>query len=333
VVKRRPALAALLAAALPAVGGQTLQVARGDRLADAVAAARDGDTLEIEAGYHHGQCAVVTQRRLTLRAAGGGLAVLQADGAQAEGKALLVVRGGLVQVEGLEFRGCRVPAGNGAGIRFESGVLRVRRCRFVDNEMGLLTANMATATLVVEDCDFGQAPRHEGLLHHLLYVGRIARLRLAGSHFAGGWRGHLVKSRAAISDILCNRLVDGEAGEASYEIDLPNGGRARVQGNVVAQGPRSPNLALVAFGAEGAPHAASELLLSHNHLLNDAGQPAAFVRHWPDRLPADTVLRIEHNLFVGEAEPGSWGRPVDDNRLLPLAERARALAAPPCPAA
>jgi hypothetical protein len=331
-MKRRPAVAALLAGALPAAAARTLQVARGDRLADAVAAARDGDTIELEAGYHHGQTAVVTQRRLTLRAAEGGRAVLLADGAQAEGKALVVVRGGLVNVEGIEFRGCRAPSGNGAGIRFESGVLRVRRCRFVDNEMGLLTANLATATLVIEDCDFEQAPRHQGLLHHLLYVGRIARLRLSGSRFSGGWRGHLVKSRAAVSDIVCNRLLDGESGESSYEIDLPNGGRARVQGNVVAQGAHSPNLTLVAFGAEGSPHPVSELLLSHNHLLNDADRPAAFVRHWPDRLPHEAVLRIEHNLFVGEAEPGSWGRAEDDNRLLPLAERARALAAPPCPA-
>jgi hypothetical protein len=328
-VKRREGLAALLAAMAPAAQGRTLRVQRGDRLQDAVAAARDGDVVELEGGEHQGQTAVITQQRLTLRAATG-TAVLHADGAHAEGKALVVVRGGRVHIEGIEFRGTRVPHGNGAGIRFERGALTLHRCRFFDNEMGLLAADVAASELTIQDCDFGQAPRHEGLLHHLLYVGRIGSLRLTGSRLSGGWRGHLVKSRAAVSRILCNRLIDGDEGEASYEIDLPNGGFARVQGNVVAQGPRPQNAALVAFGAEGNPHAASHLVMTHNHLLNDAEAPAAFVRHWPERLPADATLRLEDNLFVGHAVEGSWGRPEDGNLLLPPAERARALLPPPC---
>lgn len=331
-MKRREGLALLLAGMAPAAQGRTLHVARGERLQDAVATARDGDVVELEGGDHRGQTAVITQQRLTLRAAAG-TAVLHADGAQAEGKALVVVRGGHVRIEGLEFRGTRVPHGNGAGIRFERGALTLQRCRFFDNEMGLLSADVADAALTVDDCDFGQAPRHEGLLHHLLYVGRIGSLRVTHSRFSGGWRGHLLKSRAAISHILCNRLIDGDEGEASYQIDLPNGGQAWVQGNVLAQGLRPQNLALLAFGAEGQPHAASHLVMTHNHLINDAEAPAAFVRHWPERLPADATLRLQHNLFVGHAVDGSWGRAEDGNVLLPPAERARALAAPPCGAA
>lgn len=332
--RRRVGLAALLAASGAAVitpaHGRTRAVRAGDSLHDAVAGAADGDTIELEPGPHHAQTAIVSQQRLTLRGAGGGTAVLHADGAHAEGKALIVVRGGQVHIEQLEFRGARVPDGNGAGIRFERGTLTLRRCAFFDNEMGLLTANHADAELTVEDCEFGQAPRHDGALHHLLYVGRIASLRLTGSRLGGGYRGHLVKSRAAVSRILCNRLVDGDDGEASYQIDLPNGGQAWVQGNVVAQGPRPQNTTLVAFGAEAQPHAASHLVMTHNHLLNDAEAPAAFVRHWPQRLPADALLHISSNLFVGNAADGSWGRPEDGNVLLPRAERAQALAPPPC---
>lgn len=328
-MKRREGLALLLAGLAPGAQARTLRVGRGERLQQAVAEARDGDIVELEPGAHQGQTAVITQDRLTLRAPEG-TAVLHADGAHAEGKALVVVRGGRVHIENLEFRGARVPAGNGAGIRFERGALALRGCRFFDNEMGLLSANVGDAALSLDDCDFGQAPRHEGLLHHLLYVGRIASLRLTRSRFSGGWRGHLVKSRAAVNHILCNWLVDGDEGEASYQIDLPNGGQAWVQGNVVAQGPRPQNLALVAFGAEGQPHAASHLVMTHNHLLSDAEAPAAFVRHWPERLPADATLRLGHNLFVGPAVEGSWGRPEDGNLLLPASERARALVPPPC---
>ena len=326
-MQRRLALAAL--SALPAActltpqapaTGRVLTVARGESLARAVAAATDGDTVALEPGDHRRQTAVVTQRHITLKGAGG-TAVLQADGAIAEGKALLVVRGGEVHIEDIEFRGARAAPGNGAGIRFEQGRLQLVSCRFFDNEMGLLAANRPDAELQVDDCDFGQAPRLPGTLKHLFYAGTIRRLVLRGSRFGDGWIGHLVKSRAQTNLIACNRIADGERGEASYEIDLPNGGRSWVVGNLIAQGPRPQNRALLAFGAEGPPHAGSRLVVAHNRFVNEALAPAAFVRWWPERLGTGATLQIVHNRFHGPALDGSWGSADDDNRLLPLAER------------
>ena len=86
----------------------------------------------------------------------------------------------------------------------------VNRCRFIDNEMGLLTGNIADAELTVRDCEFGEAPRHSVALPHLLYAGSIARLTVTGSRFSGGRRGHLLKSRAREHHIRYNHLVDGE---------------------------------------------------------------------------------------------------------------------------
>jgi hypothetical protein len=275
--------------------------------------------VALEPGDHHRQTAVVTQRRLVLAGAGG-TAVLHADGAIAEGKALLVVRGGEVRIEGVELRGARAAPGNGAGIRFEQGRLQLARCRFFDNEMGLLAGNRPDAELQVDDCDFGRAPHLPGTLKHLFYVGTIRRLQLSGSRFGDGWFGHLVKSRARVNEIRCNRIVDGARGEASYEIDLPNGGLAWVVGNCIGQGPRPQNHALLAYGAEGPPHADCRLHVAHNRFVNEAEAPAAFVRLWPDRLPAGIQLHIAHNRFHGAALDGSWGREADDNRLLPLAE-------------
>jgi hypothetical protein len=318
-LSRRAGLAALMAAALPswptlgAPTGRRLSVAVGDSLAAAVAAAQDGDAIELEAGVHRAQAAVVLQRRLRLHAVGG-TAVLQAQGAHAEGKALLVLRDGDFEIEGLEFRGARVPAGNGAGIRFERGRLALRRCRFFDNEMGLLSSNLGDTDLSVEDCEFGQAPRHEGLLHHLLYVGRMRSLRLTGSRFNGGWRGDLVKSRAAYNWIEGNRLIDGDEGEASYELDLPNGGQAWVIGNVFGQGPRPQNPALLSFGAEGQPHARSALRVAHNSFVNEAGQPALFVRHWTERLdPGAAPPLCVNNLLLGTAAESAW--PAGDGNV------------------
>ena len=279
-------------------------------LSQALGVARDGDTIELRPGVYRGDVAAVEQHGLVIRGLGAG-AVLLADGRHAEGKAILVTRGSVV-LENLEFRGSRVPSGNGAGVRFERGHLQLRRCRFHDNEMGLLSSNDPEMTLSITDCEFGSAPRHAGPLHHLLYVGTIRALRVEGSLFQQGWRGHLLKSRARNNIIVGNRLVDGPLGEASYELEFPNGGDALVAGNVIAQSATTQNTAIVSMGAEAEPGAGARLRLVHNTLVNHARSNARFVHMWTDRLASETPVLIARNLFVGE---GSWPR-TGDERLL-----------------
>ncbi len=317
---RRRALlqaAATLPVALPAVlraePGRTWQLAPGESLAAALRQAGDGDTIELLPGVHRAQAGVVEQPRLVLRGLGG--AVLQADGAHAEGKALLVVRGGALRIEGLSFRGARVRDGNGAGIRFERGRLELRDCGFFDNEMGLLAGNDGTAELDIEGCRFGDAPvvPPGAGLTHLLYVGGIARLRLARSRFHGGRHGHLVKSRARINDVLANHLGDAVAGggQASYELEFPNGGRAVVMGNVIVQGPGSPNRALLAYGAEGegAAPRTHRLQLLGNSFVNLGGAAGTAVRLHRDRLAGAVTVEARDNLYLGALQVGA---PFDD---------------------
>jgi len=267
------------------------------RIAAAVAAARDGDTILVGPGTYAGDVLVIRQQALTIRGVGE-RPVVTAAGREAEGKALWVVRGGDIRIENIAFTGARVPDGNGAGIRLERGRLSLHRARFTDNQMGLLTANDPSITLSITDSEFADAPRTPGPLHHLLYVGRIGRLELSGSRFSNGWRGHLLKSRAKVHRIQYNLLVDGPQGEAAYEIDLPNGGDALLVGNVVGQATGTHNPVVVAFGAEGAAWPESRLLMAHNTLLSD--RPGAwFLRVWADRLPAGTPVQAVNNLTVG----------------------------------
>ena len=222
-------------------------------------------------------------------------------GGMRKARPCLVVRGDVV-IENLEFRGARVPAGNGAGIRFESGRLVLRRCRFFDNEMGILTANQADMELHVIGCEFGAAPRHEGLLHHLLYVGAIGTLRVAGSRFSQGWRGHLLKSRARHNHVLYNQLDDRPGGEASYELEFPNGGHNVVVGNLIAQSAHTQNAELLSMGAEARDGMAGSLILERNTLVNEAGPEARFVHVWAERLAGATPVTMAHNLFVGPGQ-------------------------------
>ena len=306
----RTAWAVAVAAAawlvLPAWASSTFTVAPGQSLAQAVQQAADGDVIELLTGVHRGQVAVLVQRRLTVRGtAGGSRPVLLADGQSAEGKAIIVVRGGSVQIENLEFRGARVPDHNGAGIRLDRGQLWVRNCAFFDNQNGILAGNVDDAELSVENSAFGQAPPNT-TLPHLIYVGRIARFVLQGSHLSGGLNGHLVKSRARVNEVRYNHLVDGAAGRASYELEFPNGGSATVVGNVIAQGEHSSNPAIVSFGAEGDVPAAEprvlrvhSLVLINNTLVNSGWRPAQFVRVHEDRLRSPVMQRWVNNLFVG----------------------------------
>ena len=278
----------------------TLVVGPGERLktvTEAAAQARDGDVIEIRAGDYRRQPVVWTQNNLVIRGTGQ-RPVMIADGASAEGKAIWVVRGGNIRIENIEFRGARVPDGNGAGIRFEKGHLVLRRCAFFDNEMGLLAANSADLTLDIADSEFASAPTHAGPLHHLLYVGAIGKFTLTGSRLQQGYLGHLVKSRARESHVLYNLLVDGPQGRASYELEFPNGGVAYVIGNAIGQSANTDNPAVVAYGAEGQRWGDNALYLVHNTLTSE-GANAYFLKTWPEKFPASTEVWAINNLTVG----------------------------------
>jgi len=279
-------------------------------LAEASRRVRDGDTIEVDAGTYRGDVAVWQRDGLTLRAVGGRVRLL-AEGAAAEGKAIWVMRGGQVLVEGFDFEGTRVAARNGAGIRFETGRLTVRDCRFVDNEMGLLTNNDPQAELTVENSEFARNQRPDGHNHNL-YVGSIGRLIVTGSHLHHASTGHLLKSRAAINYIAHNRLVDGPQGSASYELEFPNGGVAVVLNNLIQQNARTQNTIMISYGAEGYRWPANTLVLARNTLVDDLPQGGIALRV----MPGDVTLKLFDNLLVGGSGPllATPAGPADDVR-------------------
>lgn len=262
-------------------------------LAEAAKIARDGDRIEVDAGDYRGDVAVWRQDDIEIAAVGGRVR-LSADGAAAEGKGIWVVRGGRIEVEGFAFSGAAVPDRNGAGIRFDAGRLSVRDCTFTHNEMGLLTSNDPTAVLEVENCEFAHN-FHPDEPNHNLYVGRIARLAVTGSYFHHARIGHLLKSRAGVSEIRYNRLTDESDGRASYELEFPNGGIAHVIGNIVAQSALTENPVLISFGAEGYSWPVNELYLANNTLIDRPDRAGTFL----NVRPGAHRVRTLNNLLVG----------------------------------
>jgi hypothetical protein len=268
------------------------------RPSDAARVAKAGDEVLIEAGTYSGDVAVWTQGRLRIASVGGPV-VLDAAGRHAEGKAIWVMRGGDFEVEGIEFRGARVPDRNGAGIRFEATRLVVRNCIFRDNQNGILTSNNAEARLHIFDSEFIEAPRDTNGFHHLLYVGKLAELRVSGSRFHNGYNGHLLKSRAASNDLRYNLFVDGPQGHASYEVEFPNGGKVVMIGNVIGEGALTGNPYLLSYGIEGASWPENVLLLSHNTFLSNAKAGGVFVRVADERhFKAPIAAHLINNLYV-----------------------------------
>lgn len=294
-----PAL--MLAFGMPLAQADTLRIGPNEKFARIAAAARhakDGDTVEILPGKYRGDVAVWLQKRLTIRGIGRRPVVI-ADGQHAEGKAIWVIRGGDIRIENIEFRGSRVPAGNGAGIRFESGKLTVRNCAFIDNQMGILTSNDGTAELVIENSRFADAPHQTHSLPHLLYVGSIAKVTITASRFENGYSGHLIKSRARETILRDNHIVDGPEGEASYEIDLPNGGIAEITGNLISQSAKTQNPVLISYGAEGNVWPENTLTLRNNKLISDYLPAGWFLRVHEDKFPAPPRLNIRDNETKG----------------------------------
>jgi hypothetical protein len=272
-------------------------------VAEAVKVARDGDTIEVDAGDYVGDVVVWDRHKLTVRGVGGQVRIL-AGGRAAEGKGIWVVRGESLTVENFEFTGTRVGEKNGAGIRFEKGLLVIRNCIFRDNENGILTAGNKASELLIENSEFGNNGSGDGFSHNL-YVGTIRKLVVTGSYFHHAKVGHLLKSRAVENHIMYNRLTDEIGGRASYELEFPNGGIAYVVGNIIQQGSQTENLKIVSFGAENYQYPVNQLFLINNTIVDDRPKPGIFLDVKPGN--GNVTVKAINNLLVGSGKLESAG--------------------------
>ena len=268
-------------------------------IASAASAAEDGDIIEIEAGEYTGTGIVVTwsDSNLTVRGVNG-RAHLNASGVTiSNGKAIFVTTGDNITIENIEFSNATVPDENGAGIKHEGGLLTIRNCYFRDNENGLLASSSGNGEVVVENSEFN----HNGLglagYAHNMYIGHIAKFTLQFSYSHHATHGHNLKTRAAENRVLYNRIMDETTGNASYQIDVPNGGLTYIVGNVVHQGTNAENSRLISYAAEGAINPIQEVYVSGNTFVNDRSSATGV------RLSGTPTARIVNNIFDNIATP------------------------------
>ncbi|MDR2424563.1 MAG: hypothetical protein LBD59_07550 [Prevotellaceae bacterium] len=235
-------------------------------------AAGDNSIIEIDAGTYKGDVALAlwTKNNLVIRAVGGEV-ILDANGKYIDGKGIWDVRGVKVCVDGITFMNDKVPEQIGAGIRLTSGNLTVINCRFLHNEMGILTANEQPITLTVRNSEFGYGGYGNGFSHNI-YVGHIGRVDISGCWFHHADKGHLIKSRAAISHIYSNLIFDGTDNDAraSYSIDIPSGGQAVIVGNIIQKSPNSEQMHVLNFATEfNDKYTTNQIFVAHNTIINN----------------------------------------------------------------
>ncbi len=248
----------------------TLTVGQGQqfqRIADAIKAANDGDTVEVQAGNYYNDFATINNK-ITIKGVGG-LAHIIATASPPDGKAILTTNTD-VTIDHLELSGAAVSDRNGSGIRYQGGTLNIVDSYIHDNQEGLLATPLTPGqgTVNILRSEFSHNGFGDGQSHNI-YVNQVAALNIDQSYFHDAVVGHEIKSRAERTTITNSRVQNGPNGSGSYVIDLPNGGNALIQGNVIEQGPMAQNPNMVAFGEEGNLRSGTNLQVTGNTFIND----------------------------------------------------------------
>src|SRR6185437_5752110 len=255
----------------------TLTVGSGEEfstLSAAVAASHNGDVIDVKAGTYVNDFATVTDS-ITIESVGG-TANFVATEPPTNLKAILTVGSDTtpssinVVVNGLSFSGAAISAADGAnaaGIREQSGNLMVENCLFQNNQMGILTNNVASSSITVTGSEFAGQSTLPGYLAHQIYVGQIGSAVIENNLFLANGSGHQIKDRAAHS-VIQNNVIDDGSGQTSYDIDLPNGGNATISGNQIIKGASDPNTTVISYGEEGMIWGTNSLTITGNTIDN-----------------------------------------------------------------
>lgn len=284
--------AAATATTLPGSGGTVLEVGPGkpySTLAGAIAAAQSGSTINVAAGTYDNQFVSIA-KNLTIVGVGG-RAHFRATQPIGNGKGIFIVNGG-VTIDNLEFSGATVADRNGAGIRYEGGILTVRNSLFHDNQNGILGASASTGEVHLSNSQFLRNGYGDGYTHGV-YINEVRKLVVTNCTFRDTRVGHHLKSRALETQLLYSILDDG-AGTASYNFDAPNGGVVRIQESALIQSAATSNPTMLAFGEEGSLKASNSLTVTGAIFVNNRSAGATGV--W--NAAASTNAVLSNNTFV-----------------------------------
>lgn len=265
----------------PATTQRVLTVGVGKDFAtvsQAIGASQNGDLIKVDAGTYTNDFAKITTQ-VTIMGVGG-MVNMVATVDTPNQKGIFVVDNS-VEIDNVAFTGAHIAdalGANGAGIRYEGGNMVLNNDVFTNNQDGILAfpvLGLPSNTITINRSTFDRNGNTSGPAAgytHNVYVGAVQQLTVNNSVFEEANVGHELKSRAQATTITNSVFYDGPTGTASYDIDLPNGGKDIVTGNIIEKGPNAQNYSMVHFGGEGIPYAGSSLSITGNKFVND-GNP------------------------------------------------------------
>lgn len=299
----RPLVGMTIAAILLALGGPTqakvLSVGPDQTFklpSAAIAAAADGDTVEIAPGDYF-DCAIVAKNQLTIVGTGPDAVLTDKT---CEGKAVLVIRGHDVTVRNLTLSRARVPDGNGAGIRAEGANLTIEQTRFINDQDGILANDVPGSTIRILDSRFEDNGRCNPTCAHGATIGHVALLQIERTTFTHTLGGDHVKSSAQRTELIDDDIEDGPKGTSNYLVEIYDATSLVMRNDTLEKGPLSTNLRAAVMLSDRDKSAPAEWIISHNHLTNDTGRPTIFIANWSGVDPT-----LDANSFAGEVTEAS----------------------------
>jgi hypothetical protein len=277
-------------------------------LSAAIAASHNGDVIQVQAGTYTNDFSTIATS-ITIEGVGGMVNLVATEPPPNE-KGILVIgtatTSPTVTLDNLEFSGAAISAaegGNAAGVRYQAGNLTINNSYFHNNQNGLLANSDASGSITITNSEFADNGTTSGLDHNI-YIGAVGKFSISGSYVNAANTGNEIQSRALVNNITNNRIVDGPTATASYSINLPNGGVDTVTGNIIEQGPKSENPAIIAFGASGSLYSGSSLTISNNTIVNDehVGDARAIVNF--SSLPVNFTNNSVYGLTSGQISSG-----------------------------
>ncbi|MCB1802448.1 MAG: hypothetical protein KDI82_12225 [Gammaproteobacteria bacterium] len=260
-------------------------------LDEALRRAKDGSLLEIGPGRYSTPMVI---RVNGLRVVGRGEVIF--DGAVAEGKASLVIKGNDTRVSNIECRNVAVNDRNGACVRLEGQNLTLEHVYFHDAEQGMLTGSKP-GEVTIRNSYFERLGR--GGRAHAIYQGG-GMLTIERSYILGAKdQAHEVKSRAQRTTIR-NSVIASLTSDDSRLIDISNGGELAVYDSTLQQGPQSANTDMIGFALESPLHPTHRVTLQRNLIILERNGGNTLLHS----KAAGLVPDISDNIIVAPAGSG-----------------------------
>lgn len=260
-------------------------------LDEALRRAKDGSLLEIGPGSY---TAPMVIRVNGLRIVGRGAVVF--DGAVAEAKGSLVIKGNDTHVSNIECRNVSVADHNGACVRLEGQGLTLEHVYFHDSQQGLLTGSKPGDVQIRNS--YFERLGHRGRAHAIYQGG--GTLSIERSYILGAKdQGHEVKSRAQRTTIR-NSVIASLVSNDSRLIDISNGGELAVFDSTLQQGPQSTNSDVIGFALESPKHANPRITIQRNLIILERNGPNQLLHNGEKGV----VPEISDNIIVAPSASG-----------------------------